>query len=82
MLGSIVATLAPRTIISLKDSPITPGSPTPILYAILTADLPDGLDESVFVYFENPSGNLAANVRQAIKSTSVSNLGYTIETWS
>jgi hypothetical protein len=69
------------SIIALKDSPITPQTPTPLLYVLQTA-LPAGINPGDFVYFENPSGNLAANVRAAIKTVGRSPQGFEIDTWS
>jgi hypothetical protein len=81
MIGTYILTLGSYSSISLKDSPITPDTPTSILY-ILTTALPGGINPGDFVYFTNPSGNLAANVRKAIKTVTRSPQGFEIDTWS
>jgi hypothetical protein len=85
MIGTYVGVSAtangPWSVIALKDSPITPDTPTPLLYVLKTA-MPGGINEGDFVYFENPSGNLAANVRAASKTVIRSPQGFEIDTWS
>jgi hypothetical protein len=80
MIGTIVSVLSPYTLIAWRDTP--PSQPSPSLFVILTSALPAGIDSSTYVYFENPSGNVAANVRQAVKSTSRNAQYFEVDSWS
>jgi hypothetical protein len=81
MLGSFVYAMGTYSIISLKDSPITPDTPTGVLYVLKTA-MPAGINPGDFVYFESSDGQTAVNVRAAIKTTSRNAMNYEVDTWS
>jgi hypothetical protein len=81
MIGVYIGTTGSYSVISLKDSPITPDTPTGVLYVLKTA-LPSGINPGDFVYFENTSGNIATNVRAAIKTTSRNAQFFEVDTWS